>query len=361
MTRLRLQPRRTGASLVAAVAAVLAAAACGSSSPSDSPASPSSPSPASPSGSSTGAHGYVNPVYSDDFPDPGVLHVGRTFHAYGTQGNNENIQTLTSTDLTHWTAGADALPSVGGWASPGNTWAPEVVRIGGQYAMYYVAHDNASGKQCIGRAVSSSPAGPFHDRSSRALVCQAPLGGSIDPDPVHAPDGSLYLYWKNDGNCCGAPVHLWGQRLSPDGAQLVGKRVPLLSNTRPWQGNLVEAPEMVVRDGHYTLFYSANNYASTEYGIGYATCRTPLGPCTDRSNASLIASNDVAAGPGHCFVLQLSDGRWWMLYHAWPPDTIGSSSPGRQLWLEPMTWQGDRPSVHASQHGPQAAPLPRSS
>jgi beta-xylosidase len=290
-----------------------------------------------------------------------VLRIGGTYHAYATQGNNENVQTLTSTDLIKWTSGKDALPQVGGWAAPGNTWAPEVIKIGAQYVMYYVAHDNRSAKQCIGRAVSASPAGPFRDRSSEALVCQPPLGGSIDPDPVRAADGALYLYWKNDGNCCGAPVHLWGQRLSADGSQLIGKRTALLSNTRPWQGNLVEAPEMVVRNGGYTLFYSANNYASTNYGIGYATCRGPLGPCTDRSTASLIPSNNVAAGPGHCFVLQLPDGRWWMLYHAWPPDAIGSASPGRKLWLEPITWHGDRPSVHPSQDTPQPAPLPRSS
>ncbi|HEU5269941.1 MAG TPA: family 43 glycosylhydrolase, partial [Jatrophihabitans sp.] len=105
------------------------------------------------------------------------------------------------------------------------------------------------------------------------------------------------------------------------------------------------------------LFYSANDYASDRYGIGYARCRGPLGPCVDSSDASLIASNDFAAGPGHCFVLQSANGDWWMLYHAWPPSAIGSTDPGRLLWLEPVSWHGDVPSVHPSEVAPQ--PVPR--
>jgi hypothetical protein len=52
----------------------------------------------------------------------------------------------------------------------------------------------------------------------------------------------------------------------------------------------------------------------------------------------------------------LPNGTTWLLYHAWPPDAIGSQVPGRQLWLEPLTWRGDVPVVHPSQSSPQPAP-----
>jgi beta-xylosidase len=346
---------------VAAAGLVLTAPACGSGSARQ--AGPTGHAGSSIAGSSTAtaeAHSYLNPVYRSDFPDPSVLRVGATFYAYGTQGGGKNIQALTSPDLVHWRTGPDPLPELGRWASAGSTWAPEVIAIGSSYAMYYVARDSASGRQCIGRATAADPAGPYRDNSAKALVCQAGLGGSIDPDPARAADGSLYLYWKNDGNCCGLPVRLWGQRLSSDGATLTGKPTGLLGNTKAWQGNLVEAPEMVVHDNRYTLFYSANDYASDRYGIGYASCRGPLGPCMDASDAALIPSNQVAAGPGHCFILRLPDGDWWMLYHAWPPDAVGSQSPGRLLWLEPLTWRGDQPAVHPSDAGPQPDPSLRS-
>jgi beta-xylosidase len=337
---------------IVALAAALLLAACGSSGRSS--GETSSGSSAAVAGAASGT--YTNPVYNGDFPDPAVLRVGATYHAYATQGAGKNIQTLTSPDLVHWRAGPDALPDLGPWADAGATWAPEVLAIGGTYVMYYVAHASKEGVQCIGRATATDPAGPFTGRSPRPLVCQAALGGSIDPNPVRAANGSLYLYWKNDGNCCAKPVHLWGQRLSPDGATLVGAPTALMTNTKAWQGNLVEAPEMIPHAGGYTLFYSANNYASTAYGIGYASCRAPLGPCTDRSDAPLVASNIVAAGPGHCFVVTTLRGRTEMLFHAWPPSAIGSTSPGRQLWLEPLTWKGAVPSVHPPQAASQ--PLP---
>ena len=336
MTRARRAAARTRAVGVA-VAALLLVTACAG-------------------GSSGGAGTYENPVYNGNFPDPGVLRVGAVYHAYGTQGGGKNIQTLTSTDLVHWRAGADALPALPAWASGGNTWAPEVIALGGRYVMYYVARATRPGVQCIGRAIASTPSGPFRDAAAAPLVCQAALGGSIDPDPVRLRDGALYLYWKNDGNCCGKPVHLWGQRLSADGGRLVGAPSPLLTNDAAWQGNLVEAPEMVQHGAALVLFYSANAFDSERYGIGWAGCRSPLGPCVNRSQRSLVPSNAVAAGPGHCFVVTTPGGRSELLYHAWPPSAIGAQTPGRQLWLEPLTWRGDVPSVHPSQASPQPAP-----
>jgi beta-xylosidase len=341
------------AAAVAATAAAVLAACGGSGSGGGSSASAGRPA----AGSAAPAAGtYVNPVWDQDFPDPAVLAAGGRYYAYATQGGGKNIQTLITSDLVHWRPGPDALPEVGTWATAGDTWAPEVIQLGGRYVMYYVAHANEAGKQCIGRATATAPTGPFTDSAAAPLVCQAALGGSIDPNPVRAADGALYLYWKNDGNCCGQPVHLWGQRLSADGARLIGRPVALMTNDKPWQGNLVEAPEMVRRGSAYVLFYSANDYASPLYGMGYATCTGPLGPCTDRSTASLVPSNDAAAGPGHCFVLTLRGGRTWMLYHAWPPDAVGSQSPGRLLWMEPVTWSGSTPKVHPSDPSAQPAP-----
>jgi beta-xylosidase len=288
---------------------------------------------------------YQNPVYDHDFPDPAVLRVGNQYYAYATQGGGSNIQVLTSPDLTKWTPAPDALPQLGSWASGGSTWAPEVLAVSGKYVLFYTEHDQKSGKQCIGRAQSDKPGGPFVDDRPAPLVCQPALGGSIDPNPVRAADGTLYLYWKNDGNCCGKPVQLWVQRLSPDAGSLRGAPVALLGNTLSWQGNLIEAPEMVYHGGRYFLFYSANDYGSDRYAVGYAGCQGPTGPCSDKSERPLLSSDAVAAGPGHCFVLDLPDGSSVMFFHAWQPDAIGSSIPGRQLWMEPLEWADGQPRM----------------
>jgi beta-xylosidase len=331
--------------LPALLAAAVVVAGCGS--------SPSAPGPtsSSPAGSPT----FSNPVHGGDFPDPGVLEVGGTWYAYGTNGPGGTVPLLASTDLVHWTDRGDAMPQVGSWATSGNTWAPEVLAVGGRYVLYYVARATGPDKQCIGVAESAAPDGPFTDPRPAPLVCEAREGGSIDPSPFRDADGSLWLYWKNDGNCCGQPVHLYGRRLAADGLSFTGARSTLLTNTKPWQGNLVEAPEMVRHGDGHVLLYSANAFDSDRYAVGYAVCRSASGPCTDAAQP-ILRSNEAAAGPGHCFVVTDGAGQTWLLYHAWNPDAIGSTDPGRQLWLDRLDWTGDRPVVHGPTAGPQPAP-----
>jgi beta-xylosidase len=156
----------------AAVLALTALSACsgqpsdgGAGTPASAGASTATPSPASTDAGRVPAGQYRNPVVQDNMPDPAVLAAGGLFHLYTTQGSGSNVQTATSKDLIHWTKGPDALPSVGDWARSGNTWAPEVLALNGKFVMFYTATDIASGKQCIGRAESTSPGGPFADHA----------------------------------------------------------------------------------------------------------------------------------------------------------------------------------------------------
>lgn len=298
---------------------------------------------------------FTNPVFTDNFPDPGVISDGETWFAYGTNNDTANVPLLTSTDLVKWSDGGDVLPQLGRWADRGRTWAPEVIRTdAGKYVLYYTARKSGADRQCIGAAVADDPRGPFTDSSAEALICQDDEGGAIDASPYRHSDGALYLYWKNDGNHIGEPTHLYGQRLSTDGLSLTGDRVRLLTNDKPWQAHVIEAPQMVAHDGRLYLFYSANAFDSEAYVVGYATCDSPLGPCRDAPENPILKSSPEAAGPGHSYVVTRSDGSTWMLYHAWPPDAVGSVAPGRQLWVDRVTWEDGRPVVH----GPTATAQP---
>jgi len=301
---------------------------------------------------------FTNPVYTTDFPDPAAILVDGVYHAYSTNNRNGNVPLLTSTDLVHWQRAGDVLPQVGKWADSGLTWAPEVIRTAaGKYVLYYTARRDGTGRQCIGRAVADTPRGPFVDDADEPLVCELDEGGSIDASPFVDVNGSLYLYWKNDGNAIVQPTNLYGQRLSPDGLQRVGKRVKLLSNDAPWHGRAVEAPQMWHREGRYFLFYSGNAYDSEAYGVGYATCEKPLGPCTDAPENPILRTAGRAAGPGHSYLTQTPAGDTWMLYHAWEPETIGSKDPGRMLWLDKVDWVDGEPIVRGPTDKPQPLPL----
>lgn len=299
---------------------------------------------------------FKNPVYAHNFPDPFVLKVGKTYYAYATNSDSVDIPTLHSRDLVHWTSGSDAFPVPPRWVSS-DIWAPDVFRGStGKYVMYYAARDSAIGHECLGRAVAASPAGPFIDRSSKPVLCQASLGGDIDPDVFRDGSGRVYLLWKNDGNCCGVPVHLYSQQLSSDGITLRGKPARLLTNDASWEGNLIEAPFIWEHSGKYYLFFSANDYASFSYAVGYATCKGPLGPCTDGSGNPILSSKCQAAGPGGETIVADAAGQTWMLYHAWKASAVDDSTVGRQLWMDRLDWKNGKPVVHGPTCTTQSGP-----
>ncbi len=299
---------------------------------------------------------FRNPVFAGDFPDPFVLRVGDGYVAYATNGATENVRTLRSRDLVHWRPGPDAMPEPATWALRGWTWAPSVLsRADGTFVLYYTARSFDRGLQCVGRAVARSATGPFVDSSAGPLVCQAELGGSIDADVFRDDDGALYLYWKNDGNCCGLPTAVYAQRLSRNGLRLVGRRVPIVKNDAGWEATTVEAPTMWRHDGTYLLFYSGNAYNTEQYAVGYAACRGPLGPCEDGPENPILSTRCGAVGPGHQAVVQVG-ARTWLVYHAWSPGEVGSVAPGRSLWLDRVEWDGARPVVKGPTCVPQEGP-----
>lgn len=278
-----------------------------------------------------------------DYADPTIVRDGDVFYAYATgQSGSSAIQVATSIDLVKWSEPADALPSRPDWQplQEGLTWAPEVVQADDSWLMYYVAREEASGLQCLALATAPEPEGPFEDTSSEPLLCQRDLGGSIDAFAFTDTDDRRWLFWKNDGNARGLDTRIWVQELSADGMKLAGQAVDTgLRQTKDWQGALVEAPTVVLHDGTYVLFYSANDYGSDAYAMGYATATTVTGPYTDRSDEPWVASEGDATGPGGQAVLDL-DGEQWLVYHAWQAGEEGYDSGGRRaMWLDRLTWK----------------------
>jgi arabinan endo-1,5-alpha-L-arabinosidase len=325
------------------VAVVLALGACGGSG-----------SASSGSGSSTGSAGAATsasapaavptPVLDDDFPDPDAVQAGGTWYAYATQrtGPFGNLQVATSKDLRTWKLlSTDPLPKLPTWATAGRTWAPDVSATpGGGYVLYFAAHSVSPDVQCIGVARSSSPTGPFTPVGSKPLVCPDDLGGAIDPASFVDADGTRYLLYKNDGNCCGKDTWLWLQRTSPDGTQLVGAPKKLIKQDQAWEGNLIEAPDLVRHGSMYTLLYSANDYSGAKYATGYATASALAGPYRKAAQPLLTTSATHVIGPGGEDVVTGTGGQSSILFHGWD-----SAQTHRALYVLPLTWQGGVPTV----------------
>jgi beta-xylosidase len=303
---------------------------------------------------------FTNPVYQDAFADPHVLRVEDEYYAYATfdAENPSNIQVIHSKDLVDWERLGDALPALPKWSAlnMGLTWAPAVLQIEDNFVLYYTARDKESDRQCIGRAVSQDPAGPFRDESEEPMICQTDLGGSIDPYPFRDDDGKLYLLWKNDGNCCGLGVWLWIQELSPDGMTLLGESIKLLMRDQPWERPLIENPAMVEHNDKYYLFYSGNWWASHTYAIGYAVCETVTGPCEKPLDEPWFDYENPVMGPGGQAFFTDEEGNLWMAYHAWTGANIGDELGERSLRIDLVTFEGDTPVTHGPTYTPQLLP-----
>lgn len=285
-------------------------------------------------------------VWTTDFPDPAIVRDGGTYYAYGTITGApglpvQKIPVLTSTDLRTWTHRGDALGNVASWSAKRDLWAPGVVKLPSGWRLYYTAPHLDSGKQCISVASSTSPLGPFEDKSSGPLVCQFTLNGSIDPSPFIDSDGTPWLIWKSEGQAGSEETRIWAQRLGADGLSLTGPVSELLQRDQSWERPLVENPTMVLYKGRYLLFYSASNWDTPKYGIGYAVCDTVMGPCAKPRNGPLLGSSGGASGPGGPAPFVDVEGNLQLGFHAWTEPNVGYNNGGeRTLRVKPVLGEG---------------------
>jgi len=307
------------------------------------------------------------PVYETNFPDPFIVpHAGK-YLAYATNAERgaANVQMAESANLIDWVPVRqgdklhDAMPMLPPWAQPGWTWAPEVIRLGDRYLLYFTARERRSGRQCTGVAASADPKGPFVSTEAEPLVCQRELGGTIDATPFRDADGQLYFYYKNDGNAIRKPTEIFVRRMSPDGMSLTGPEVALLRNDKPWEAHVIESPTMVRRGAGYIMFFSANHFGwepdqrLSPYAMGYARCKGPMGPCTDAPNNPILYSyNDAAAGclsgPGHQALFE-AGGRQFIVFHAHGARAgCRNANKGRFMYIAPLNWRGEEPQIGIS-------------
>src|ERR1700712_457623 len=305
--------------------------------------------------------------FSGDFPDPSVVAEGSTYPAFATQsgywdanqhtfvcGPNDaapsaptpcrNIQRTGGPGPNGpWTVRSDGLEQMPSWADQGYTWAPSVLKIAGQWLMYYTTRQHSTGQQCISVATAPTLTQIFVDRSSGPLVCQNSRGGSIDPAPFIDANGSIYLYWKStDKVWFSTYAAIWGQQLSTSRLTAIGSAQRLLVRDQAWEGSTIEGPFMVgvppvstttSRYTKYDLFYSGNSWETAKYAVGYAECTGPLTGCTEVTKSGPWYSANVAGtgpnGPGGQGFFTDSAGQLQMAYHAWAGEVGYGGAPPR--------------------------------
>jgi hypothetical protein len=270
-----------------------------------------------------------------DVTDPYMFEWQGSYYIYTSEGTSAfNVPVRVGPKPGKWGPPSDALPHLPTWAKGGLTWAPDVHQVAGGWALYFSAllRNVQPPTHCIGAAYATSPTGPFIP-SDHTLVCQLDHRGSIDPR-VFVDGTHLVLLWKSEDNANpyvagpdqNGDTGIYSQELSADGRDLIGQPVKILGPSQPWEGTIVEAPDMVEAWGTYWLFFSGNWYYSTSYGIGVAACETPFGPCSDVSPKPFIGSNRQGLGPGEESVFEKGT-NVYLVYNPFRADDPGPVIP----------------------------------
>ena len=250
-------------------------------------------------------------------PSTVVVHDGK-FYAYGT-GNGLPISV--SDDGWTWRRAGTLMQAVPG-GRPGadvlahggnNTWAPDLIRSGDKYFVYYSA-PGTQPKAAIGLLIGktldpNSPDYTWEDGGPVVWSDGVEDSNAIDPGVFRDPtNGSLWLTY---GSYFGyiRLVELnpkTGKRLSPE-----RKPINIAVNG--------EASIMIFRDGWYYLLVTHGSCcvgANSSYNIRMGRAKKVTGPFIDNMGIDMLqgggklflGSGGRFVGPGHFGLLDLGDG-----------------------------------------------------
>lgn len=280
------------------------------------------------------AANYSNPVMPGDFPDPSVIRVGEDYWATATASEWGPIfPILHSRDLVNWELKGHIFNEKPKWSSK-NYWAPELEYYKGKYYVYYVGRSISDNRLHVAVATAENPLGPWTDHGSLIGQPEGSIDGIIETDE----HGQRYMLWKNDGNSRNEPTFIFAQKISEDGLKLVGEMKQLIRNDQPWEGNLIEGPDMVKHGEYFYLFYAGAGCCgkNCSYGTGVARSKSLLGPYEKHDKNPILTHSETWRCPGHGTFVSTPDGRDFFLYHAYA--VKGFQFIGRQGVLDEVKW-----------------------
>lgn len=290
-----------------------------------------------------------------DVHDPVVACEDGKYYMFTT---GQGIGLMSSDDgMRSWQLQEAPLQPIPAWACEmipaykGHTWAPDIVKYGDDWYLYYSCSTFGKNISAIGVATSKSldPAtAEWHDLG---MVVRSIPGvtdwNAIDPNVAFDAEGNPWLtfgsFW--DGIQL---VQLASDMRSPIGQPVTIARRRCACKVAHLQEsantNAIEAPFIVCHDGMYYLFASYD-YCCQGLGSTYKTAvgrsQSIAGPYLDHNGIDmadtggeiLIAETPQYAGVGHCAVYDF-DGTTYFIAHAYDKEQHGRS----KLYVREIEW-----------------------
>lgn len=246
--------------------------------------------------------------------DPTIFFQKDTYYLYGT-GAARGFKVYTSKDKKKWKL--SNATDKGFALKKGNAfgdhkfWAPQVFQYGDRFYMAYSANES------IAIAQAKSPFGPFTQEKKVAL--KAPVK-QIDPFVFIDEDGKKYLYHVRVAN---GANRIFVARLKDDLSGIVeGSLKKCIEASESWENtenskwSVTEGPSVLKKGDRYFLFYSANDFRSPDYAVGYAVASDPMGPWKKYEGNPILSRNNINKnGTGHGDFFKDRKGNFFYVFH----------------------------------------------
>ncbi len=298
-----------------------------------------------------------------DVHDPVMAKEDGVYYMFTT---GMGIGMMSSTDLQEWKQEKSPLDPIPAWASElvpayrGHTWAPDIIKVGDNWYLFYSCSTFGKNISAIGVATNKTlnPNSPDYKWTDLGMVIRSQPGindwNAIDPNIVIDENGTPWMtfgsFW--DG------IQL--VQLADDMKTTIGEPVTI-ARRRPAESvahgnetantNAIEAPFIVYHDGWYYLFVSYDfccKGLTSNYKTAVGRSKTITGPYVDEEGNAmtecggevLIASSPEYSGVGHCSVYNY-DGKWYFVAHAYDKSKRGAS----KLFLRELHWKDGWPTL----------------
>ncbi len=293
--------------------------------------------------------------------DPVIIREKDSYYLYSTNGDAPpaTLRIRSSTDLKQWTARGHVFDKLPDWATrliPGTRglWAPDIARVDGRYRLYYSVSTFGSNRSAIGLTTNATldPGAPDYKWNDEGVVVESTLESNfnaIDPNFVVDRDGrhwlSLGSFWSG--------IKLF--ELDPKTGKLLKRgATPYSIASRPAPRNAaaaLEAPFILTRPDHYYLFVSYDfccKGVHSTYYVVVGRAREITGPYLGKDGSKLLEGGGTVfirwqdpseryRGQGHNGWLSDSDGKDYVVYHAYDRQNDGKST----LRISEVKWGGD--------------------
>jgi len=233
-------------------------------------------------------------------------------------------------------------------ANRGYLWAPDLLRIGETYFLYYSVSSFGKQRSAIGLLTGKtlnpkSPQWKWEDQGPIITSDQNSPFNAIDPAIFRDDDGSLWMTWGSFWN------GLYLAELHPETGKLLH---PQKDHTQIAWAPKIEAPFLHRQEKYYYLFVNhglcCRGLQST-YEIRVGRSQSITGPYLDQEGKDLreaggtilLESHGNEIGPGHASILRRND-QEFLCYHYYSKNHRGAS----RFSLRPLVWKNGWPWVN---------------